>query len=276
VTGRRTEAARLLAVLLLGLRAEATRLLAVLLLRRLVRSESARLLAVLLLGLLRGAEPARLLAVLLLGLLRLAEATGLRARLHGLEARHRLRRPVAGVLRLRLLLGVARLRAEPALLLLLGITLLGVARLTARRIAAARRISAARRLLHVKSSFLLARCPNLPSPLADTFAKRRAGVNVPTPAKWPRASPGCTGRPIGAMPRRANMTEPQPSIAIVVNGERREVPPGLTVRGLLEHLGVAGLAAVERNRELVPRARQGSVVVEPGDALEIVHLVGGG
>jgi sulfur carrier protein len=78
------------------------------------------------------------------------------------------------------------------------------------------------------------------------------------------------------MPRRANMTEPQPSIAIVVNGERREVPSGLTVRGLLEHLGIAGLAAVERNRELVPRASHGSVVVERGDALEIVHLVGGG
>jgi thiamine biosynthesis protein ThiS len=278
VTRRRAEAARLLAVGLLRLGAEATGLLAVLLLRGLVRSEAARLLAVLLLRLLRGAEASRLLAVLLLRglLLRLAEATGLGARLHGLEARHRLRRPVAGVLRLRLLLGVARLRAEPALLLRLGVALLGVARLTARRIAAARRISAARRLLHVKSSFLLARCPNLPSPLADTFAKGRVGVNVPTRAKWPRASPGCAGRPIGAMPRRANMTEPEPSIAIVVNGEPREVPSGLTVRGLLEHLGIAGLAAVERNRELVPRAMQASVAVERGDELEIVHLVGGG
>lgn len=72
------------------------------------------------------------------------------------------------------------------------------------------------------------------------------------------------------------MTEPTPGIEIVVNGEPREVPPGLTVRGLLEHLGVAGLAAVERNRVLVPRAQHGSVKVERGDALEIVHLVGGG
>lgn len=72
------------------------------------------------------------------------------------------------------------------------------------------------------------------------------------------------------------MTEPTPGIEIVVNGEPREVPRGLTVRGLLEHLGVAGLAAVERNRVLVPRAQHGSVQVERGDALEIVHLVGGG
>ena len=42
------------------------------------------------------------------------------------------------------------------------------------------------------------------------------------------------------------MTEPTPRIAIVVNGEPREVAHGLTVRGLLEHLGIAGLAAVER------------------------------
>jgi sulfur carrier protein len=78
------------------------------------------------------------------------------------------------------------------------------------------------------------------------------------------------------MPRRANMTEPTPRIAIVVNGEPREVAHGLTVRGLLEHLGIAGLAAVERNRVLVPRAQQGSVLVERGDRLEVVHLVGGG
>jgi thiamine biosynthesis protein ThiS len=72
------------------------------------------------------------------------------------------------------------------------------------------------------------------------------------------------------------MSDPVEPIAVEVNGERREVPPGLTVRALLGHLGVAGPAAVERNRVLVPRARQGEVVVEAGDALEIVHLVGGG
>ena len=78
------------------------------------------------------------------------------------------------------------------------------------------------------------------------------------------------------MPRDEHMAEPTLNLAIVVNGEPREVPAGLSVRGLLDHLGLAGLAAVERNRELVPRAQHGSVIVERGDVLEIVHLVGGG
>lgn len=74
----------------------------------------------------------------------------------------------------------------------------------------------------------------------------------------------------------ASMTERSDDIAIVVNGEPREVPAGMTVRALLDHIGLAGLAAVERNRELVPRARHAEVLVERGDVLEIVHLVGGG
>ena len=72
------------------------------------------------------------------------------------------------------------------------------------------------------------------------------------------------------------MTERPADIAIVVNGEPMSVPAGLTVRALLDHVGVAGLAAVERNRELVPRACHAVEVVEGGDVLEIVHLVGGG
>jgi len=34
--------------------------------------------------------------------------------------------------------------------------------------------------------------------------------------------------------------------------------------------------AVERNREIVPRSSLDDVRVEPGDAFEIVHFVGGG
>jgi thiamine biosynthesis protein ThiS len=78
------------------------------------------------------------------------------------------------------------------------------------------------------------------------------------------------------MPRRESMSDAAEPITIVINGEARTVRAGLTVRALLGHLGFTGPAAVERNRELVPRARQGEVVVESGDALEIVHLVGGG
>jgi sulfur carrier protein len=64
---------------------------------------------------------------------------------------------------------------------------------------------------------------------------------------------------------------------LIVNGESKNVPDGLTVRGLIEHLGLTeGPVAVERNREVVPRAQHGSVQLAADDVLEIVHFVGGG
>jgi sulfur carrier protein len=64
---------------------------------------------------------------------------------------------------------------------------------------------------------------------------------------------------------------------VTLNGEARAVPDGVTVRGLLEHLELtAGPVAVEINRDVVPRALHASREVAPGDAIEIVHFVGGG
>ncbi|MBE7480412.1 MAG: sulfur carrier protein ThiS [Polyangiaceae bacterium] len=64
---------------------------------------------------------------------------------------------------------------------------------------------------------------------------------------------------------------------LTVNGEVREVPDGLTVRGLVEHLGLTeGPVAVEKNREVVPRAEHASAALADGDVIEIVHFVGGG
>jgi sulfur carrier protein len=64
---------------------------------------------------------------------------------------------------------------------------------------------------------------------------------------------------------------------LVVNGETVGVPDGLTVRGLIEHLGLTdGPVAVERNLEVVPRADHPSTLLVEGDRLEIVHFVGGG
>jgi sulfur carrier protein len=64
---------------------------------------------------------------------------------------------------------------------------------------------------------------------------------------------------------------------LTVNGARCEVPEGLSVRGLVEHLGLGeGPVAVEVNRAIVPRARHGEHPVQPGDVVEIVHFVGGG
>jgi len=64
---------------------------------------------------------------------------------------------------------------------------------------------------------------------------------------------------------------------VVVNGASREVPDDLTVTTLVAHLGLAdGPVAVEINREIVPRAQHATRRVAAGDAIEIVHFVGGG
>ena len=64
---------------------------------------------------------------------------------------------------------------------------------------------------------------------------------------------------------------------IVVNGEAREAPAGVTVAGLLASMGVdGGRVAVELNREIVRKAAWGETTVEAGAKVEIVQFVGGG
>jgi thiamine biosynthesis protein ThiS len=67
------------------------------------------------------------------------------------------------------------------------------------------------------------------------------------------------------------------TIRVELNGKEREVCAGLTVRGLLDTLNLEpGLVVVERNREILARARYHEVAVREGDRLEFVHFVGGG
>ena len=67
------------------------------------------------------------------------------------------------------------------------------------------------------------------------------------------------------------------SISITVNGERREVPGGLSVAALLAHLSLPpDRVAIEQNLEILPRARWQETSVQSGDRFEIVHFVGGG
>ncbi len=64
---------------------------------------------------------------------------------------------------------------------------------------------------------------------------------------------------------------------LTINGETHEVPPGLTLAGLISHLGLEdGPVAIEKNREVVPRSEHARVLAEADDVLEIVHFVGGG
>jgi sulfur carrier protein len=64
---------------------------------------------------------------------------------------------------------------------------------------------------------------------------------------------------------------------VIVNGEPKEIAPGTTVAQLLAGLRLQPRqVAVERNRNLVPRSEHAACVLETGDRLEIVTLVGGG
>ena len=64
---------------------------------------------------------------------------------------------------------------------------------------------------------------------------------------------------------------------IEVNGESREVAARSTVRDLLVVLGIEGqLVAVERNRDIVPRASHATTELVEGDRVEVVQFVGGG
>lgn len=66
-------------------------------------------------------------------------------------------------------------------------------------------------------------------------------------------------------------------IEVVVNGEARQVPENLTLRTLLEFLGLpTDRVAIERNLQIVSQPDWDKVRVEPADRLEIVHFVGGG
>lgn len=66
-------------------------------------------------------------------------------------------------------------------------------------------------------------------------------------------------------------------ISIRVNGDDRRIAAGTTLAGLASALGLAPeKVAVERNLEIVPRSTLAEVALADGDAIEIVHFVGGG
>jgi thiamine biosynthesis protein ThiS len=66
-------------------------------------------------------------------------------------------------------------------------------------------------------------------------------------------------------------------VTITLNGESRTVPQGHSVRDLLGELRLdARYLAVEINRAVIPRARHVETLLQPGDIIEIVTLVGGG
>ena len=64
---------------------------------------------------------------------------------------------------------------------------------------------------------------------------------------------------------------------LMINGETRQLPEGMTVAQLLEEMALAGKRlAVEVNREIVPRSTFDTRRLQPGDQVEIVRAIGGG
>ena len=64
---------------------------------------------------------------------------------------------------------------------------------------------------------------------------------------------------------------------IFVNSKETETPDGATVQQLIEQLGLGQKrVAVEVNAQLAAKSEWNSVVLKPGDRVEVVSFVGGG
>ncbi len=66
-------------------------------------------------------------------------------------------------------------------------------------------------------------------------------------------------------------------ISISLNGEPAQFAAGACVADVIVHLGLEGKRiAVERNQEIVPKSQHAATLLCSGDAIEIVHAIGGG
>src|SRR5262249_13758715 len=80
----------------------------------------------------------------------------------------------------------------------------------------------------------------------------------------------------GPVPDQAPVIR-QVELEILVNGSPMRLPAGSSVADLLARLRVSTpRVAVERNREIVPKARYPETRLAAGDVFEVVELVGGG
>jgi sulfur carrier protein len=64
---------------------------------------------------------------------------------------------------------------------------------------------------------------------------------------------------------------------LTINGQPMDVPDGLTVDTLLDHLRVKRqFTAVALNREVTPKSEYATTRLSEGDRVEIVRPMGGG
>jgi len=70
---------------------------------------------------------------------------------------------------------------------------------------------------------------------------------------------------------------PDEGIEVCLNGDPQQLPLGCTVSSLVKSLPVEPTAvAVELNRTIVARSLHETTIIEPGDHIEVVTIVGGG
>ena len=65
-------------------------------------------------------------------------------------------------------------------------------------------------------------------------------------------------------------------IKITLNGEPRELDKGTNVSNLLQNLEISVPCAVEMNKKVIPKALHPDTIINDGDIVEIVTIVGGG
>jgi sulfur carrier protein len=66
-------------------------------------------------------------------------------------------------------------------------------------------------------------------------------------------------------------------VIVEINGEKKELPDGVSVTELLEQMGIRpGRVVVELNKDVVSKSVHRSTYLKNGDCVEIVHFVGGG
>ncbi len=67
------------------------------------------------------------------------------------------------------------------------------------------------------------------------------------------------------------------AMQIRLNGKTREVAEGISIRCLLDELGLHPMrVAVQRNQDIIKRDRYEEVVLRPDDAVEILTIMAGG
>jgi sulfur carrier protein len=64
---------------------------------------------------------------------------------------------------------------------------------------------------------------------------------------------------------------------VILNGEPKTIKTESSISDLIQLLALGeARIAVELNLEIVPRSEHSTTVLKDGDALEVVHAIGGG